>query len=41
MTQAPVSSVTTVRISPVPVCVAVTAAPGNAAPLSSFTRPFS
>jgi hypothetical protein len=37
----PVVSVTTVRVNVVSVCVAVTVAPGRAAPLSSATRPLS
>src|SRR5688572_17631104 len=41
MTQAPVPSVTAVRLKPVSVCVAVTVTPGNTAPLSSVTRPAS
>ena len=36
----PVSSVTTVRVNAVSVCVAVTVTPGSTAPLSSATRPF-
>jgi hypothetical protein len=41
ITQVPVSSVTTVRVNPVSVCVAVTVTPGSTALLSSVTRPFS
>ncbi len=33
------SSVVTLRVSPVSVCVAVTVTPGSTAPLSSVTRP--
>ncbi len=41
MTQVPFASVATVRVNPVPVCVAVTVTPGSTPPLSSVTRPFS
>ena len=39
-TYEPLASVTTVRVAPVSVCVAVTVTPGSTAPLSSVTRPF-
>src|SRR5207244_7835806 len=38
-TYVPVSVLTTVRVRPVSVCVAVTSAPGNRAPLWSVTVP--
>ena len=41
MIHAPVPSVTTGRVNPVSVCVAVTVTPGSTAPLSSVTRPAS
>src|SRR5437867_10476489 len=37
----PVSFVTTLRLEPAAVCVAVTSTPGNTAPLGSFTVPLS
>src|SRR5436190_4086214 len=41
MIHVPASSVATVRMNPVAVCVAVTVTPGSTAPLWSVTRPFS
>src|SRR5688500_4011478 len=41
MTHVPAASVTTVRVNPVSVCVAVTVTPGSTASLSSVTRPLS
>ena len=41
MIHAPVPSVTTERVNPVSVCVAVTVTPGSTAPLSSVTFPAS